>query len=247
MSEQPKLPVREIAALTLDTATGLPIASGLLAAFDLVGGFCARGNERRAQHAFDVLVDEWAAVGRMPPEEAEIEVRRLLTEGAPEADDQLHEAFRKINAASSGASWPYIARMTATYLQEGRPSDNFFRRCGWLLERCVPTDIEFLQGVLATTRSTIDDLVNKHGVPVSDLLAFRWNIGQDSVIEVLEVSNTPHDRRGIFDHGMGHEKPRMVLRLVVDACLAIDTSNSIEMSSTVAHQLMSFFLFRRAA
>lgn len=190
MSDDSKLPVRDTAALALDVVTGGPLGSIVNAGFNLVGGFVGRGNAKRAQHAFEVLVDEWAAVGRMTPEEAEPEVRRLLTEGDPNADDQLHEAFRRMNSSTSGASWPYIARMTATYLQEGRATDAFFRRCGWLLERCGNSDI----GILADLAE--DSFVRREVCGYEGPLSWLSIIVSISRISVHVV--TENDKSGVF-------------------------------------------------
>lgn len=102
-------PVADVVAMVVDAAVagGTPVAASALALARMaLPGFLERIGQTRAEQAVQALTDAWAAVGRLPPDAAHREIRRLLLEGDLESDDALHETFRHMNASRHLASWP---------------------------------------------------------------------------------------------------------------------------------------------
>lgn len=137
----------------------LPVGTGVAVFAGYVLTLWDRLNQDKAANDYVAFVEQWAFVHEMPAAEAEAEVRRLMTVGDPAHDEKLYEAFRHRAFLRSAAAWPYIARMTAMYAREGRAADDFFRRMGWLLERCETNDIE---AIYKASRATAEAL-GKHG------------------------------------------------------------------------------------
>lgn len=140
------LPLTASVTTAVDLAmasTGVPVGTAL----DLVRGFIdvfqERVTQRRAARAMQVYLDQWATLRGLDAGDAEDEVRRMLHDGTAEEDEALHQMFRSMAFSRSPAAWPYIARMTAEYVNDGRPVDEFFRRLGVFLERAAQPDIKW--------------------------------------------------------------------------------------------------------
>jgi hypothetical protein len=100
-----------------------------------VGRVLAEFQERKGERAVAALVAALADLKGLPPEAAAAELDRLLVsaeEGTRDPHEALYETFRMFAFARTETAWPFIARMTAEYISEGRVVDDFFRRAGWL-------------------------------------------------------------------------------------------------------------------
>ena len=164
------------AAFGVDAATGTPAGTATLVGFEMVSNFMIRISEDRADLAYETFVSEWALAAVKSPEEAREQVKKLLTEGDPEHDDKLYESFRHMAFSRGDASWPYIAKLTAEYIDNGQPTDAFFKRVGGLLERCEDQDIALLERLLPETwqcrSSVLEDLAEQP----SSLKGIDWQV-----------------------------------------------------------------------
>ncbi|MBK7759565.1 MAG: hypothetical protein IPI35_24840 [Deltaproteobacteria bacterium] len=94
------------------------------------------------------LVDALCRLKGCPPEEAAAQLDEILTSGQPWVGDPhkvLYETFRSFAFTRTQAAWPYISQMTAEYIEQRKTVDTFFRRMGWLLERCEDEDVALLR------------------------------------------------------------------------------------------------------
>lgn len=123
-----------------------------------VGLALAEFQEKKAERAVNALIAALAELEALTPEAAGVKLDALLTtavEGVRDPHEVVYETFRHFAFTRAEAAWPYIATMTAEYLAAKRPVDKFFRRMGWLLERCEAEDIEVLR---AAARATAEEL-----------------------------------------------------------------------------------------
>lgn len=172
MPDDNSLTVRDAASTALDVATGTPMGTALKLAHDFVGVFQVRATERRAARAMQVYLDSWSTLRGIQPGQAEAEVARMLHEGTAEQDEALYQMFRSMAFSRSPAAWPYIARMTAEYINEQRPADEFFRRLGLFLERAAEPDVRWCS-YFADVTQLPEDSGNKPP-------AVRWGYGFDT-------------------------------------------------------------------
>jgi hypothetical protein len=94
----------------------------------------------------ETLLAALAEVGSYESQEAESRLTALLSGSTDEQDDLIYESFRSMAFGRSRATWPLIARLTATYVvKKGSKLDTAFRRLAWLLERCEDEDVIFLR------------------------------------------------------------------------------------------------------
>jgi hypothetical protein len=104
-----------------------------------IGQVLSEFQQRKGERAVNALVAALCELRGLPPGEAELRLDEIVTsagEGLRDPHEALYETFRMFAFTRTEAAWPYIARMTAEYMEESRAIDSFFRRAGWLLERC---------------------------------------------------------------------------------------------------------------
>lgn len=123
-----------------------------------ISGAIAAFRRVRGDRAVRALVDALAELDGLPRDEAAKKLDDLLTSGEPGVRDPhevLYETFRSLAFTRTEAAWPYIAKLTASYLpgtyREQKPVDDYFRRMGRLLERCEQRDIVALRKVAEAT------------------------------------------------------------------------------------------------
>jgi len=152
--------------------TGVPIGTAAGLAFKLVAGVATRVEQRKAAKALEHLIEEWARVGELPHAEAAKRTAELTKHGEPQADSILYACFKHMAFSRCGSSWPYIARLTAEYLHLGKPTDSYFRRCGWLLERSEKSDVELMEKVAAELGGALElvDPISQQVVPLASVV-----------------------------------------------------------------------------
>ncbi|MES2643877.1 MAG: hypothetical protein V4850_30595 [Myxococcota bacterium] len=125
-----------------------------------IGKALAEFQERKGERAVASLVAALGGLKGLPPDEAARELDELLTTSEPGVRDPheaLYETFRSFAFTRSEAAWPFIARMTAEYVERGCKVDSHFRRTAWLLERCDAEDVDLLVAALTECRGRIDE------------------------------------------------------------------------------------------
>lgn len=157
------------AAAAVGVAPIIAPAAALGLGVKYLGAMWARVRDEKAETAYAAFVEQWATVNMMHPEEAAQEVHPLLSEGDPAHDDALYETFRHLAFMRSDRAWSFIARMTAMYVREKRPVDDFFRRAGWLLERCESEDVDIIVKACGDTHAKISMPENR------DFRSIRWS------------------------------------------------------------------------
>ena len=146
----------DAAATGLDATAGIPAGTLLKTGGALVSYFLARIGDERARRAYATFLEQWTSIADLSDDEAQERVNKLLAEGDAAHDDLLHEMFRHMAFSRADAAWPYIAKRTARYMSLGSPADAFFRRCGWLFERCEGDDIRLLKMLVEETDQLSD-------------------------------------------------------------------------------------------
>ena len=128
--------------------------------FAKVGDTIEAWRARKVERAFQLLVASLVELDPLPEAAQSERLERILLAGEPGTGDPhqaLYEAFRSFAFTRTEAAWPYIALMTADYVHHNRPVDKFFRRMGWLLERCEEEDIEVLRAAARATSAKLSE------------------------------------------------------------------------------------------
>lgn len=197
--------------------------------FARVGDAIEVRRARKAERAFQLLVDALVDADGLPPEEAAAHIERILVageEGVPDPHDTLYEAFRSFAFTRTEAAWPYIGRLTADYVAHRRRIDTLFRRAAWLLERCEEEDVVMLVQATTFTR----DLLAQAADP--EVLGVVW-CGQEYADPLgIDYQHRPYglsvnaavkpglDAVGVARLVPGESRGTDVLRLVQDARFA---------------------------
>ena len=130
---------REFLVTALDAALPIPLAGWANSTIEKLTAERRRERERAVQRA--LLTEIWVLLGQPDGHQVEEAVRELLTDVPGPVVDNLVEGFESAHRTLDEEAIPYIARLMALYLVQGRRPDRVFREIGDLLKRADSTEI----------------------------------------------------------------------------------------------------------